>query len=71
MPSPSRVREIADRTANLMVVGLIDKAAHAVNFSHPVELAVTVQAWLDDDLIGGAPPPDGVRLFVVHPDGRA
>jgi len=70
MPSPSRIREIADQTANLMAVGLIDKAAHAVNFSHPVELAVTVQAWLDDDLLGGA-PTDGVRLFVVHPDGRA
>ncbi|GAA4413347.1 hypothetical protein GCM10023168_36200 [Fodinibacter luteus] len=71
MPSPSRVREVAGRSGRLVMVAVIDEAAHAVNFSHPVELASTVEAWLDDELGTGADLPAGVRLFVVHRDDSA
>lgn len=67
MPTPSRVREVAQRSAELVMVAIVEKAAHAVNFSHPVELAATVAAWLDDELRVGTHLPDGVRLFVAHP----
>ncbi len=68
MPSPSRVREAARQCAQLVVVAIIDQSAHAVNFSHPRELAATVEAWLDDKL-GASALPDGVRLFEVHGEG--
>lgn len=71
MPSPSRVRQVADQTAKLVMVGIIDEAAHAVNFSHPVELAATVQAWLDDEVMEDGSLPAGVRLFLVHPNDSA
>ena len=71
MPSPSRVRQVTDQTAKLVMVGIIDEAAHAVNFSHPVELAATVQAWLDDEVMEDGSLPAGVRLFLVHPNDSA
>ena len=39
MPSPARVREVARLAPEHLTVALIEKAAHAVNFSHPEELA--------------------------------
>ncbi|NUR05727.1 MAG: alpha/beta fold hydrolase [Nocardioidaceae bacterium] len=66
MPSPSRVREVARQSAQLVVVAIVDQAAHAVNFSHPLELAATVEAWLDDKLGSDAALPKGVQLFQVH-----
>ena len=47
-------------------VAIIDKAAHAVNFSHPRGLAGVIEMWLDDALVEGALLPDGVRM----PDPR-
>ena len=68
MPSARRVREVAEQSAELVMVAIIDQAAHAANFSHPVEVAATVEAWLDDGMGAGGDLPDGVRLFVVHGD---
>jgi pimeloyl-ACP methyl ester carboxylesterase len=64
MPSPARVREVARLAPGHLTVTLIEKAAHAVNFSHPVELAGAIEAWLDGALVEGARLPDGVRLVV-------
>jgi pimeloyl-ACP methyl ester carboxylesterase len=69
MPSPSRVREVARQSAQLVAVAVVDRAAHAVNFCAPVELAATVEAWLDDALGAGAPLPDGVHVFQAHGEG--
>jgi pimeloyl-ACP methyl ester carboxylesterase len=66
MPSPARVRAIVRLAPQHVTVALVDTAAHAVNFSHPVELAGTVAAWLDDAAAGGVGLPDGVRLGVLH-----
>jgi pimeloyl-ACP methyl ester carboxylesterase len=68
LPSPSRVREVASRAPELVRVAVVDKAAHAVNFSHPSELAATIEAWLDDGLADGGRLPEGVRVFVTHED---
>jgi pimeloyl-ACP methyl ester carboxylesterase len=65
MPTPARVREVASLSAGLGAVALIDQAAHAVNFSHPVELAATIEAWLDGELTEHTPLA-GVRVFLAH-----
>ncbi|MEU4288619.1 alpha/beta hydrolase [Kribbella sp. NPDC026596] len=68
MPSPSRVDEVVRLASGHLSVALVERAAHAVNFSHPEELAKVVEAWLDGALLaGGAQLPAGVR--VVHLPG--
>lgn len=64
MASPARVREVARLSPEHLTVALIEKAAHALNYSHPKELAGTIEMWLDDALADGADLPDGVRLVV-------
>ena len=64
MASPARVRDVARHSPRHLAVALIEKAAHAVNFSHPEELAAVIGLWLDDALVAGAHLPGGVRLVV-------
>ena len=61
---PARVREVARLSPEQLTVALIEKAAHAVNFSHPNELAGTIELWLDGALAEGAGLPDGVLKVV-------
>ena len=65
IPSPARVREVVGLAPEQLAVAVIDKAAHAVNFSHPTELAGVVDAWLDDPNLRDARLPDGVRFFAA------
>jgi pimeloyl-ACP methyl ester carboxylesterase len=70
MPAPERVREVVRLAPEQVTVVLVDEAAHAVNFSHPTELAGTVAAWLDDAVAtGGAPLPPGVRVLAAPDRG--
>ena len=65
MPAPSRVREVARLAPEHVAVALVEHAAHAVNFSHPRELAQAIGAWLDGALLSDPSRlPAGVR--VVH-----
>jgi pimeloyl-ACP methyl ester carboxylesterase len=64
MAPPSRVREVAGLSPEHLSVALVEKAAHALNFSHPEELAGATELWLDGGLVEGARLPDGVRLVV-------
>lgn len=66
MPSPARVQRIARLAREHLTVALVDKAAHAVNFSHPAELAGITETWLDDALVEGARLPEGVRMLRTH-----
>lgn len=66
MAPPARVREVARLSPEHLTVALIEKAAHALNYSHPEELAGTIERWLDDALDEGTRLPDGVRLVVPH-----
>ena len=66
MASPSRVREVVRLSPEHVAVAVIRDAAHALNFSHPVELAGTIESWLDDDLGDGTRLPDGVSLFIAR-----
>ena len=62
MPSPDRVRDVARLAPEHLTVAIVDEAAHAVNFSHPVELAGVIGMWLDDAVDDGTRLPDGVRV---------
>jgi pimeloyl-ACP methyl ester carboxylesterase len=64
MPSASRVGEMVRRAPEHLAVALVERAAHAVNFSHPEELAKLIEAWLVGGLFaGGAQLPAGVRVI--------
>lgn len=67
MPSAERVREVAELAPEHLSVAVVDSAAHAVNFSHPRELAGVIGAWLDDALGDGGRIPDGVRVVAHAP----
>lgn len=69
IPSAERVREVARLAPEHLDVAVVDRAAHAVNFSHPVELAGVVEAWLDDPDVTAARLPAGVRFFASPDDG--
>ena len=48
VPGPRRVREVQVLSHDHIAVVLIEGAAHAINFSHPGQLANVVASWLDD-----------------------
>lgn len=53
IPTPERVREVAAMAPEHLDVAVIDAAAHAVNFSHPAELATIAEEWLGWSAAGG------------------
>lgn len=60
MPPPARVREVAQQSPEHVTVVLIEGAAHAVNFSHPGELAHVIRSWLDGREIVDDPDEPGL-----------
>jgi pimeloyl-ACP methyl ester carboxylesterase len=59
MPEPRRVAELARLSHHQITFVLIEGAAHAMNFSHPGELAHVVRSWLADVPIVDAPDEPG------------
>jgi pimeloyl-ACP methyl ester carboxylesterase len=47
MPPPERVAEVVRLAPPHLTVASIEGAAHALNFSHPTELANLITTWLD------------------------
>ena len=65
LPSPDRIREVARLAPEHLTIAVIDRAAHAVNFSHPTELAGVIGLWLDDAVGDGSLLPPGVRVVAA------
>lgn len=59
MPPPARVREVGRQAPRHVTVVLVEGAAHAINFSHPGELAHVIGAWLDGAAIVDDPDEPG------------
>ena len=59
MPPPQRVREVASQTDNHVSVVIIEGAAHAINFSHPGELANVIRLFMADQPIVDDPDSPG------------
>jgi len=67
MPPPSRVREVSRIAPDNVTVVLIEGAAHAINFSHPGELAHVISSWLDDEEIIDDPDQPGLTRVLQLP----
>jgi pimeloyl-ACP methyl ester carboxylesterase len=65
MPPPSRVREVVRMAPGHVSVVLIEGAAHAINFSHPGELAHVITSWLDGEEIVDDPSQPG-HARILH-----
>lgn len=64
MPPPHRVREVRHLAPDHVTVALIDGAAHAINFSHPGELANVISAWLDGrEIVDDPQQPGHARML--------
>jgi pimeloyl-ACP methyl ester carboxylesterase len=70
MPPPARVREVGGQAPRHVTVVLVEGAAHAINFSHPGELAHVIGAWLDGAEIVDDPDEPGRSrvLEIPRPD---
>ncbi|WP_336603833.1 alpha/beta hydrolase [Agromyces seonyuensis] len=64
MPGPARVQEVASQTENHVLVVRIEGAAHAINFSHPGELAHLVRLFMADRPIVDDPDSPGLASVV-------
>jgi pimeloyl-ACP methyl ester carboxylesterase len=69
MPAPPRVREVGTSAPDHVTVVLIEGAAHAINFSHPGELAHVITSWLDDKEIVDDPDQPGLTRVLRLPRG--
>jgi pimeloyl-ACP methyl ester carboxylesterase len=67
MPEPRRVREVSSISPDHVTVVLIEGAAHAINFSHPGELAHVITSWLDDKEIVDDPDQPGLTRVLRLP----
>lgn len=66
MPGPARVTEVARRSPEHVSVVVIHGAAHAINYSHPGELAHVVAAWLEGrEIVDDPDQPGDARVFPV------
>ncbi len=69
MPGPARVIEVARMSPEHVSVVVIHGAAHAINYSHPGELANVVTAWLEDrEIVDDPDQPGDARVFSVPKD---
>ena len=67
MPGPARIQEVAGQTDNHVLVVVIEGAAHAINFSHPGELAHIIRLFMADKPIVDDPnSPGHSRTQEIH-----
>jgi pimeloyl-ACP methyl ester carboxylesterase len=71
MPPPWRVQEVGRLAPPHLTVAVIEGAAHAMNFSHPGELAHVIGCWLDDREITDDPSQPGIARVLKIRRGDA
>lgn len=64
MPPPWRVQEIGRLAPPHLTIATIEGAAHAMNFSHPGELAHVISSWLDGREITDDPLAPGLAQIL-------
>jgi pimeloyl-ACP methyl ester carboxylesterase len=67
MPLPPRVLEVARMAPEHVTVVVIRGAAHALNYSHPGELANVIGSWLDGRAIVDDPDQPGLADVITVP----
>jgi pimeloyl-ACP methyl ester carboxylesterase len=67
MPTPARVAYVASQTDTHVLLVVIEGAAHAINFSHPGELAHVIRLFMADQPIVDDPDSPGhARSHEIH-----
>lgn len=66
LPGPDRIKEVASQDENHVLIVVLEGAAHAINFSHPQELAHIIRLFMDDRPIVGLPGSIETRIFEIH-----
>jgi pimeloyl-ACP methyl ester carboxylesterase len=67
LPGPTRIQEVAEQVEHRVVFVVIDGAAHAINFSHPGELANVIRQFMADRPIVDDPnSPGNARAYEIH-----
>jgi pimeloyl-ACP methyl ester carboxylesterase len=67
MPGPARIQEVASQQEHHGIFVVIDGAAHAINFSHPGELANVIRLFMADKPIVDDPnSPGNARAYELH-----
>jgi pimeloyl-ACP methyl ester carboxylesterase len=70
MPPPWRVQEIGRLAPPHVTVAMIEGAAHAMNYSHPGELAHLIGCWLDGREITDDPDEPGrAQVLKIRREG--
>jgi hypothetical protein len=71
MPTPARIREIANQYDALTALVVIEGAAHAINFSHPGELAHAIRQFMaDQPITDDEDSPGRARAYEFHRSAR-
>jgi pimeloyl-ACP methyl ester carboxylesterase len=71
MPGPERIKEVAGRTTSSVLLVVIDGAAHAINFSHPGELANVIRQFMADvPIVDDPDSPGSARAYEIHRGDR-
>lgn len=60
LPPWSRIRQVVGQLPPSTRVAVLKDAAHAINYSHPAELAAIVRQFMADEPITGPPPRAGI-----------
>lgn len=67
LPGPVQLKRVAGRSTTSALVVVVEGAAHAVNFSHPDQLATIIRRFLADEPIPAEPATPGVaRTYELH-----
>lgn len=67
MASPDRIKEVAGLTVSSVLLVVIEGAAHAINFTHPGELANVIRLFMADQPIVDDPDSPGVaRSYEIY-----
>ena len=69
LPKRPRILEVAGQLPDHVTIAVITGAAHAVNFSHPGELAHVIRSWLADIPIEDDPTQPGLTSVLEVPRG--
>jgi len=66
LPGPARIKEVASQDENHVLIVVLEGAAHAINYSHPKELAHVIRLFMADRPIVGLPGSVAARVFEIH-----
>ncbi|MGW9168727.1 alpha/beta fold hydrolase [Agromyces sp. NPDC055658] len=71
MPDPARVHEVVAHVDTDVIVVVMEGAAHAINFSHPGELAHIIRQFMADEPITDDPDSPGeTKVIELHRGAR-